>query len=63
MAGNYKHDGATDYYCVDKDPENLPGGITNDNGHLLYFVEARTGSLRCPPYVNGRELLRAVCTK
>ena len=64
MAGNYDHDGATDYYCIDKDPENVPDMKDNDNGHLLYFVEARCGSsLRCPPYVNGRELMCAVCTK
>ena len=63
MAGYYDHAGATDYYCVDKDPENLPGGEANDNGYLLYFVEARCGSVRCPLYVNGRELMCAVCTK
>ena len=64
MAGHYEFNGATDYYCVDKDPENLPGGTANQNGYLLYFVEARcVASLRCPPYVNGRELQCAVCTK
>ena len=64
MAGYYDFSGATDYYCIDKDHENLPGGTGNDNGYLLYFVEARCGaSLRCPPYVNGRELQCAVCTK
>ena len=63
MAGYYNHAGATDYYCVDKDPENLPGGTGDNDGHLLYFVETRSGSLRCPPYVNGRELMCAVCTK
>ena len=63
MAGYYDHSGATDYYCVDKDPENLTGGEANDNGYLLYFVEVRCGSLRCPPYVNGRELQCVVCTK
>ena len=62
MSGYYDH-GATDYYCVDKDPENLAGGEANDNGYLLYFVEGRCGSLRCPPYVNGRELQCVVCTK
>ena len=55
MAGKSDHDGATDYYCIDKDPENVPDMTDSDNGHLLYFVEARCGSsLRCPPYVNGR---------
>ena len=63
MAGYYDYNGGTDYYCVDKDPENLPNGTKNDNGYLLYFVEAHCGSLRCPPYANGRELQCAVCTK
>ena len=63
MSGYYNHNGATDYYCIDKDPENLPGGEGSDNGRLLYFVEAACGSLRCPPYVNGREFQCAVCTK
>ena len=63
MAGHYNYTGATDYYCVDKDPENVPGGGSNQNGYLLYFVEARCGSLPCPPYVNGREFQCVVCTK
>ena len=64
MAGKYDQNGATDYYCIDKDPENVPDQTDKDNGHLLYFVEARCGSsLRCPPYINGRELHCAVCTK
>ena len=62
MSGHYNY-GNTDYYCVDKDPENLPDGTRNDDGYLLYFVEARCGSLRCPPYYNGREFQCAVCTK
>ena len=64
MSGHYEHAGATDYYCVDKDPQDLPDGTTNENGHLLYFVEARcVASLRCPPYVSGREFQCVVCTK
>ena len=63
MAGYYSHAGGTDYYCVDKDPVNLPGGLASENGFLLYFVEARCGPLRCQPYVNGREFHCAVCTK
>ena len=63
MAGHHNHGSATDYYCVDKDPENLVDGQANSNGHLLYFVEARCGALKCPPYFNGRELQCDVCTK
>ena len=65
MAGYHNHEAATDYYCIDKEPENVVGGreSLNDNGYLLFFVEARCGSLKCPPYVNGRELTCVVCSK
>ena len=62
MSGHINHEGATDYYCIDKDPENLPDA--GSGGYLLYFVEAAcSGSLRCPPYVSYREFQCAVCTK
>ncbi|XP_061180056.1 short-chain collagen C4-like [Saccostrea echinata] len=63
MAGYYNHSAATTYTCVDKNPDTLHGGHANKNGYLFYFVEAQCGSLKCPPYVQGRELLCAVCSK
>ena len=63
MSSHIAHPQATDYYCVDKDAEDLDGAVTMEGGLLLYFVEARCGSLRCPPYVNGREFQCVVCTK
>jgi len=63
MAGHYSHAAQGDYNCVDADPETLDGGKGNENGYLLYFVEVRCESLRCPPYVMGRELPCVVCTK
>lgn len=57
------HIAPSDFVCVDKDPEIEQGGTTDVDGKLFYFVEARCGSLRCPPYVNGRELTCAVCSK
>ena len=63
MTGHYNHPAATDYYCVDGEPENIPGGEASHDGYLLYFVEARCGSLACPPYINGRELQCVVCSK
>ena len=35
----------------------------NSDGLLFQFVEARCGSLPCPPYGNDKELSCAVCTK
>ena len=62
-AGRYKHAAATEYVCLDGAPETIVGGTADDNGALFYFVEGRCGSLKCPPYVDGRELTCAVCTK
>lgn len=53
----------TDYICVDNDAEYVPGTKANKDGALLYPVEGVCGSLPCKPYVNGRELTCAVCTK
>jgi len=62
-AGRYNHLAATQYVCLDGKPEYLAGGGTSDdNGVLFYLVEARCGSLRCPPYEEGWELTCAVCS-
>ena len=53
----------TTYECMDADPEAIPGGSSNQNGALFYHVEARCGSLSCPPYDNTKELTCAVCSK
>lgn len=63
MSGYYAHKRASDYFCIDMEPEDAKGGEKNENGYVLYFVESRCGSLSCPPYVNGRELPCVVCTK
>ncbi|XP_078703897.1 uncharacterized protein LOC144928973 [Branchiostoma floridae x Branchiostoma belcheri] len=62
MAGHYTHH-PTEFVCMDGEPEVLPGGDKDQNGALFYPVEARCGSLPCPPYVEGRELTCVVCTK
>lgn len=62
MAGWYGHNAASEYVCVDGNPDSLPGGSEDKNGKLFYFVEAECGSLKCPPYVNGRELTCAICS-
>ncbi|XP_068731429.1 short-chain collagen C4-like [Montipora capricornis] len=54
---------SSDFICVDGDPEYVPGSGANKNGALLYPVEGVCGSLPCLPYVSGRELTCAVCTK
>ncbi|VDI79940.1 Hypothetical predicted protein [Mytilus galloprovincialis] len=54
---------ASSYVCVDKNPEYIPGGETNDNHNLLYTTGTICGSLPCPPYHNNLELLCVVCSK
>ena len=63
MSGHYGQKAASDYYCIDMEPEDITGGEKNENGHPLYFVESHCVPLKCPPYVNGRELPCVVCTK
>lgn len=63
MAGYHSHAAGTMYTCVDEKPDTLHGGHANKDGRLFYSVEARCGSLRCPPYIEGRELVCAVCSK
>ena len=63
MTEGYGHKHSRDFICVDEDPEYVPGSHANRDGALLYPVEGVCGSLPCLPYVNGRELTCAVCTK
>ncbi|XP_020625853.1 uncharacterized protein LOC110063227 isoform X2 [Orbicella faveolata] len=63
MTEYYKHNNQRDFICVDEDAEYVPGTKANKDGALLYPVEGVCGSLPCKPYVNGRELTCAVCTK
>ena len=53
----------TMYTCVDENPDYVRGTHAGIDGALLYFVEGQCGSLPCKPYVNGRELTCAVCTR
>ena len=62
-SGAHHHAAATEYVCLDANPETLPSGFSDQNGKLSYFVEGVCGSLECPPYVNERELTWAVCSK
>ena len=63
MTEFYNHKKQRDFICVDEDADYVPGTEGSKNGALLYPVEGVCGSLPCKPYVNGRELTCAVCTK
>ena len=51
------------FECVDVDPESIPGSYGNENGALFMHTETTCNGLPCPPYVEGREITCAVCTK
>ncbi|XP_048769450.1 uncharacterized protein LOC125675710 [Ostrea edulis] len=49
--------------CFNEHPDFIVGGGADNNGNLLYPIQAECGSLECPPYVNGKLLTCVVCTK
>jgi len=63
MTGHHNHKKGYEFICVDENAEYVPGTQANKDGALLYPVEGACGSLPCNPYVGGRELTCAVCTK
>lgn len=63
MTAYHGHEGSKDFICVDREAEYVPGSQANQDVALLYLVEGVCGSLPCLPYVDGRELTCAVCTK
>ncbi|XP_053389813.1 short-chain collagen C4-like [Mercenaria mercenaria] len=62
-AGHYGHKAASEFICLDENPDAADGNDVNENGKLLYLAEARCGSLPCPPYVDGRIMSCVVCSK
>ncbi|XP_053383690.1 uncharacterized protein LOC128549930 [Mercenaria mercenaria] len=63
MTDHVNHNSASDYACVDVNPEAVYHGEANQNGKLFYFTEVKCGSLPCQEYPNGRELACVVCSK
>lgn len=63
MSNAHRHIGESDYICVDSHPGVIPNSQNNTNGAVLYMVESVCLGLPCPPYVAGRELTCAVCSK
>ena len=63
MSERHNHKGRTQAICVDVDADMAPGTHQNLNGNLLYTLQASCGSLPCAPYISGREITCAVCTK
>ncbi|XP_069104556.1 uncharacterized protein [Argopecten irradians] len=63
-SGYHGHKAASQYACVDKDPQAIPGGGSQDDGSKLFYgVKAKCGALPCPPYEDGKFLSCVVCVK
>jgi hypothetical protein len=63
MAGHSTHKAASEYVCVDGEAEPASKSLAqNHNGKLFYFVRAKCGSLKCPPYKEGDDLTCVVCS-
>ena len=60
MAGGHQYNAASEYNCIDESLEQIPGSGADDNGYLLFRVEAYCGSyIPC----SDKELTCVVCTK
>ena len=61
-AGHYA-DQATEFICIDNDPEYFERSRQlNSDGLLIYPVRMECGSLPCPKYKNGQYMPCAVCS-
>ena len=60
MSGDHAHKAATQYTCVDKSLEQIPGSGVSTNGYLFHTVEAK-----CNHHIpcSDKELSCVVCTK
>ena len=63
LASQHYTNTASDFICMSSGMESVPGRNANVHGGTVHVVEARCGTLQCPPYVDGYELTCVVCTK
>ncbi|KAH3807581.1 hypothetical protein DPMN_135926 [Dreissena polymorpha] len=63
VSGLSEHASPTNYACLDTKPEFEFEDAENKIGKLMYLVVAACGTLKCPPYVQSREITCAVCSK
>ncbi|CAG2216302.1 unnamed protein product [Mytilus edulis] len=65
LSGNLDgHKHTSTYICVDENVSFLDSGVENNEySYLIYGVKAQCGSLKCPPYVNGKPITCVVCSQ
>lgn len=63
LSSGHAGDHASDYICVDSDPEFFEGSRkVNSDGHQLYPVRSYCGALPCPYYKSAQYISCAICT-
>jgi hypothetical protein len=63
IASGHVGHSASNYICIDSNPEYIPLGKASIDGHLMYMVGIKWGPLPCQPYDNNRKLNCVVCSK
>ncbi|VDI47793.1 Hypothetical predicted protein [Mytilus galloprovincialis] len=62
-SGGYSEASASEFVCVNINPEHIVGGVDERYGKLFYEVLTKCGSLKCPPYKENSLLTCVVCNK
>jgi hypothetical protein len=63
VSERHNHASASEFVCLDGEPENDDSGEADTHGNLFYLVATVCGSLPCPPYVNNKIVTCVVCSK
>ena len=62
--GDSTDSAASEYICMDETPDVLKQSSNFDGKKIVSPVMVKcNGALPCPPYVNGREATRVVCSR
>ena len=56
VGGHHAHPAASAFICLDGYAEVIYDGAPDQRGQFFNFAEAMCGSLKCPPYVEGRSV-------
>ncbi|KAL8562738.1 hypothetical protein ACOMHN_022613 [Nucella lapillus] len=63
VTGRPVHKAASEFVCLDVQPEAILGSHKNLDGYLLYYTFTQCGTLPCPPYKHMSLTLCVVCSK
>ena len=63
LMSEIKDNRRTEYVCVDRNMESIPGSQNHIDGGHFFHVEAHCNGMACPPYNNQKELTCVVCSK